>query len=218
MRKPHGWILPAVFAVTVAGATASRATAVPFNDLATFLAAAGPTTLIDFEHDGTGATPVDGAQIGDTFAALGISFPAGNTFTSTFAGPVSGDWGWLNDTIVGSDRRFDAVFLGPGIRAVGVHNVFNGGVPAGSLLRAFDASDNLIESVLSDSVGTTPDFFGLVTDVDIARFEVLVLNPQGWGLDDLHFGEAAAPVPEPNPQLLTGAALLGLCALARRKA
>ena len=208
------WIVLASLSVTLNALAVSRAAATPFNDLGSFLAAAGSTTLIDFEHDGLGITPVQHAEIDGTFAGLGIDFPLGNRFEHGFIGPVSGEWGWINDNLVGSDRRFDARFLATGIRAVGVHNVLLSGIPDGSLLRAFDASNNLIESVLSDADGTTKDFFGLVTNADIARFEVLVLRAQGWGLDDLYFGRAA--VPEPGLLGLIGAGLVGLGVFRRR--
>jgi hypothetical protein len=94
--------------------------------------------------------------------------------------------------------------------------VLYGGIPSGSLLRAYDLSDTLIESVLSDTLGDTKDFFGLVTDVDIARFEVLALDPMGWGLDDLYFGEAGA-VPEPGVLALLGTGLVALGVLRRRR-
>jgi hypothetical protein len=194
----------------------SEARAASFNDLSTFLSAAGSTTLIDFETDGAGNTPVDLAPLGSEFASLGITFDSGNTFVIGFFQPVSGDWGWLSDEFVAGDVVFGASFAS-GVRAVGVHNVFNGSVPNGGRLDAYDSADNLIASVLSDTDGNTLDFFGVTTGVDIARFTITAITPTGWGLDDLYFSEVgAAPIPEPTSVALFGVGTLLVGARLRR--
>jgi hypothetical protein len=65
--------------------------------------------------------------------------------------------GWFNNTLIGSDRRFDANFTAGGITAVGIHNVLFGGCNNGSRLEAYDSSDNLLGSILSDGDCDTLD-------------------------------------------------------------
>ena len=197
-------------------ALATQANAAAFNDLTSFLAATVNVNLINFDFDPEERPTVDGTQIGGTYAALGVTFPDGNIFEANFIGPVSPPNGWLNNTFIGGDAVFDANFIVGGVTAVGVHNVFNGSIPNGGLLRAFDAANNLLESVLSDSDGNTLDFFGVTTDTPIARITISALTPNGWGLDNLYFGEAQQQAPEPGTLLLLVFGLLG-GSLARRR-
>lgn len=204
--------------------SAPGAKAASFNDLAAFQAASDSLTFIDFETDGGGNTPVDGAEIGSTYSALGIEFLTGNFFTDDFTTPVSGDWGWLSNEADGLDRVLSAAFTTSGIRSVGVHNVLNASYPNGGRLDAYDEFDNLLGSVLSDSDPNTLDFFGVTTDADIARFEITAIFPFGWGLDDLYFetgrsgenGGGTHPVPEPSAAVIFGVGLFVVRAGIRR--
>jgi hypothetical protein len=179
-----------------------------FNDLDDFLAATGPVTLINFDTDPDGNPTSAGAQIGSTYASVGADFPLGNTF-STFGEPVSPPHGWLNNTDVGGDKIFDVEMVFDDIYAVGVHNVWYGSAPNGALLEAFDGSGGVLESVMSDGDLSTLDFFGVTTSDPISYVTVTVINPSGWGLDDLYIG-----IPEPASLALLG---LGAALLARRR-
>ena len=185
MKLSYKKILPSILVISgLVALPAGQAAATVFNDLTTYLASTGPQTLIDFETTGTGGVPTNGADIGSTYS--GLDFDTGNFFESGFGSPVSGSWGWLSNNADGTARIFAFDFTMSGVTSVGVHNVLNGGIPSGSELSAlaFDASGSLLETVLSDAVGDTKDFFGVTTLEDIARVEIRVDNAGGWGLDD----------------------------------
>lgn len=166
---------------------ASVASADTFNNLSDFLAAVPDATLVNFDTV-PGGGPAALGEIGGQYSALGLNFPPGNLISSVFFGPVSPPNGWLNNTFVGSDPTFDVNITGPGVRAVGVHNVA-AAAPNGAILRAFDSGGTELESVSSDTDPGSLDFFGVTTDADIARVTISVINAGGWGLDDLYIGE-----------------------------
>ena len=173
------------------GLAAAPAVATPFNDLSSFLAAASDVQLVDFDTLPDGSATVVG-ELGSLYADYGLSFPPGNFITDTVLVTLSPPHSWDNDTRVGQDVLFDVDVTVGGVRAIGVHNIRFGSFPNGAVLRAFDAAGDEIESVVSDGDFETLDFFGVTTDSDIARVTITVLNPMGWGLDDLYVGVGTA--------------------------
>jgi len=173
------------------GFAAASAIATPFNDLASFLAASSDVQLVDFDTLPDGSATVVG-ELGSLYADYGLSFPPTNFITDTIIVTTSPPRTWDNDTMSGNDIVFDVDITASGVRSVGAHNVRFGSFPNGAVLRAFDAAGDEIESVMSDGDFETLDFFGVTTDADIARVTITVLNPMGWGLDDLYVGVGAA--------------------------
>lgn len=203
-------LMPAVIAAMSAGV----ALADQYTDLMTFQAATASTRLINFDTDPSGAPlgPGGDVEILSTYSAWGAVFPRGNRSVSFFGQPVSAPRGWLNDTASGSDRVFDVEFTAGDITAVGVHNVGFGGTPAGSTLRAYGDGGVLLDSVTSNALASTLDFFGVITGSPIRRVEITVADAGGWGLDDLYIGQAV-----PAPTSLAALALAGLAPARRRR-
>jgi len=188
-------------------AMVSSAHAATFNNLAAFLAAAGPTTLVNFDNGQSG-------DILNDYAGLGVSFSAGNFYADCNLEPSPPTCWISNNTDGAGGHLFDAAFLVGGITAVGVNSVLNGGL---AVLRAFDAGNNLLESVSSDNNPDTLDFFGLTTAAAIHHITIqFPAPPNGWALDDLRFSQQVA-VPEPMSLLLVGAGVAGLRSIRRRR-
>jgi hypothetical protein len=195
----------------LAAAVASRANT--YNNLASFQAATSNLTYINFDTLPDGSPAPGSGDIRNAYSAWGISFAPGNMFESHFFRTVSPPNGWLSNNGY-PNPVFQASFLVGNITAVGVFNALFGGTPNGSLLQAYDSSNNLLGSVLSDTDPFTMDFFGLTTSSPIATFTITVPNATGWGLDDLYYGQA---VPEPSGLIMTGSGVLVLVAVLRCK-
>ena len=145
---------------------------------------------------------------------IGVSFPAGNFYADCVQEPSPPNC-WISNASDGNNGRlFDATFLVGGITAVGVNSVLNGGL---AILRAFDAANNLLESVSSDNDVDTLDFFGLTTGAAIHHITIQFPAPvYGWAIDDLRFSDQIA-IPEPMSLLLVGAGVAGLRSIRRRR-
>lgn len=203
-----------LFAATIVAAAAGSALADQYHDLSTFQGAT-TTQLINFDTDPLGVPlgPGGDVELGSTYAAWGAVFSRGNRSVNFFGGPVSPPRGWLNDTDTGTDHMFDVDITRADITAVGVHNVFFGGVPAGATLTAYGDGGAVLGSVDSDAAPETLDFFGLTTTAPIKR--VVILSHEGpgagWGLDNLYIGQG---IPAPSAAATIG---LGLLAAGRRR-
>jgi hypothetical protein len=176
-----------------------------------------PHTLIDFESDGQG-NPLSLADGQSLVMPLSAYSPQGVTFLNQVR--------WVNDgspafdtaqDIGGSlDHAIPSAFVNSfaftfsvPVRAFGFWVVNNQGAdPAGPIFRAYDAQDNLIDSVQFNGTlidGTVNDgttvagygIMGLAADRDIARVEVQKVAAI---FDDLRF----TPVPAPGPIALAG--------------
>lgn len=196
-----------LLSVAAIAALAGPALADQFHDLPTFLTATPGARLVNFDTDPSGAAlgPGSDVEIGATYGAWGLSFPRGNRSVTFFGGPVSPPRGWLNDTDVGGDKIFNFDVMSGDYTAVGVHNVLFGGFVGGSTLRAYGDGGVLLDSVTSNVIAETLDFFGVTTDAPIRRVEITVNGGGGWGLDDLYVGQVPAP---------SSVAALGLAGLA----
>lgn len=199
--------------VAALAAAAGTASADQFSDLMTFQGATTGNRLVNFDTDPAGNPlgPGGDVEIGMTYDAWGLEFPAGNRSVTFFGQPVSPPRGWLNDTDVGGDKIFDFDIFSGDYTAVGVHNVLFGGIVGGSTLRAYGDGGVLLESVTSNTIPETLDFFGVTTTAPIRRVVITVNGGGGWGLDDLYVGRVI-----PAPASAAALALAGL-GLARRR-
>jgi hypothetical protein len=160
-----------------------------FTDLAAFQGATQNLRNCNFDLGADGGEFSFLEEVAERYAVYGVHFPPGNfvSFTSGSSPPK----GWFNRTSPdnGITRIFNANF-DAGVTAVGVFQVLNSG-GGGSYLTAFDAGGNVLGTAFGDDDLGTIDFFGLTTTTPIARITVTFThNIEGYGADDLYFGEA----------------------------
>jgi hypothetical protein len=198
------------FGVVALALAAAGATAGTFNDQASYLAATQNHTVINFDTDPTGQAIAGGTFLDSIYASQGVIFGPGG-IAAGGVGPVSAPNIWVDDTNVSSTGPlFTAFITAPNITAVGVFNaLFSGG--GLTTLTAFDAGNNVLESVNADTDVNSLDFFGVTTNAPIARIEIQFVNQFGWGVDDLHFGQV---IPAPG---FAAFGLAGVLAAARRR-
>lgn len=148
--------------------------------------------------DGFSMTSSSGSGI----VVLGANFLGGSQTT-----PVSGANSFPDFTMVD--------FTAADVDAVGI-DAYSGSPGAGDVtVRAFDAADALIGSIVVTTTATNvPEFAGFTSAVPVSRIEIEGANDSGELLDNLQFGAVTAEVPESQPVPVLGlAGLLGLGAL-----
>lgn len=199
-----GWVssafaVPIVYQGYDAGATSlSVATNAQAASIA-FDLAAGATNIIDFDTNTSGAT----ISTPDTYAAGSFALFGGNT---TAGG--SNFFGHTYTTTITFDNAIDSF---------GAY--FSGYQRSDFTLTYNDGNGNTV--ILDMPVGNLTlgglSFFGF-TDIGASIGSLVVQTVLGdyVGIDDIRFGTAAAPVPEPGTLLLLGSGLAGLALYRRR--
>ncbi len=192
MRNILSSMLLASAAVAVMSMPAHAGVTV-YTDEAAFLAAAGPTTLEDFN---------------DTTLATGLSF------TST-VGAISG--GLFNDQLDPAGQTTTFSFA-PGIKAFGGNFDLTPGGPGIGIAFTL-APGGLVGSEVPNTY--SGQFFGFISTTAFTSVELTggtqTAGVETYNLDNLHFGGA---VPEPSSWALViaGAGLAGCALRMRRKA
>jgi hypothetical protein len=193
-------------AMAIASSTAVAGT---YNDHASYLADTFGNTVINFDTDPSGNAITAGTFLGSIYASQGVVFGAGG-YASTAVDTMSNPHMWCDDTDANGGKLFTAFITSTNVNAVGVFNaLFAGG--GTTVLTAFDAGNAVLGQVSDDGNVNNKDFFGLTTSAPIARIEIQYVGQSGWGVDDLHLGQA---VPTPGA---AGLAIAGLLAAARRR-
>jgi len=173
-----------VMSAAVLAAAAGPALADQYTDLMTFQGALASYRLVNFDVDPAGIPLGPGSDV-----EIG------------------------NDTDVGGDKIFDFDVTGGDYTAAGVHNVLFGGIVGGSTLTAYGDGGVVLDSVTSNTIASTLDFFGVTTASPIRRVVITVNGGGGWGLDDLYVGQVI-----PAPSSAAALALAGLAVGRRRRA
>jgi len=200
----------------VAG-TRSQAAVVNYTDLATFQAASGSLTLVNFDVD-SGGNPIaadsPGVLAGSLFSGYGITFNAGIVFGEPNL-PFNGVS--PPNTISNSGIKTPTPALVDGVFAAPVFEVGLTNTGAGSVLRIFDQADNQLGAILSDLDSATQDFIGMISDTPIYRMEFDFVQGIGFEGDDLYFTRIVSPIPVPAAVWLFATALIGFIGLSRRR-
>ena len=194
----------------------AQAAVVNYNSLATFQAASGSLTLVNFDVDSDGnsiAAPSPGVSAGTKFTGYGITFDRGVVFGEPNL-PFSGVS--PPNIISNSGINFGTGALVNGSFSSAVFEVGITNTGAGAILRIFDETDNLLGSLLSDLDSSTHDFIGMISDTPIYRMEFDFIQGIGFGGDDLYFTQIVSPIPIPAGLWLFGSALVGLIGFGKR--
>lgn len=186
------------------------------NNYADWQAAAGATTLVDFETLPNGAASFAGAAInGANYASQGVIVSSRTNDLKINGNPIGG-FGL---------RAGDFMFGGPtNIRAdlQGARNAFGIFFPGGTTLSVFDTQGNLL-ATNSFSSGGDNFFMGFVSSTPIAyaiserRYGNYVSDSEYWQATTFSANVAAVPEPETYGMMLAGLGALAWLAKRRKK-
>ena len=209
-------------------AAPAQAALIFFDNRADFELASGLSGITeDFEEANVGpggfpeiSGPLDATTDNGIFSAGDIA--AGLSISSSGGGnrvAVLGD-GFLGpSTRVGAERFSDLVIisLNPAVTAIGFDLFATRDSTFG--IELFDAVGGALGATSVTGVnGTTPTFFGVISDMGAIGQLAFGVPFVGELIDNITFGNAVAQLPEPGSLTLFGLGLLGLGVAVRRRA
>jgi hypothetical protein len=184
---------------------------------AAFLAAAGPTTLVDFENvavgyytpvvpNGTVSIDLNAPNFGNGFSGI-----SNTTFGNLYGFNITtGGSQWLG--VPGGSATFN--FASPekafGLWLTGVQTVFT----STFTLTFNDGTSQTLNLPINFNGGTT--YYGFTDTASFSAITITNLSNDAWGIDNVSYG-AGSTTPEPSSLMLLGSGVVGLAGMLRRK-
>jgi hypothetical protein len=183
-----------------------------------FLAAAGTTSLIDFESQPVGYNTPFTAAPGVTVSLTGPNFGAGfsgisnTTFGNLYGfNTTAGGSQWLGFANGTAAFSFASPITSFGMWITGVQTVFT----STFTLTFNDGASQTLNLPINVNGGTS--FYGFTDTASLSSLTISNISNDAWGIDDVSYGSGTSTVPEPSSLFLLGAGVLGMAGVARRK-
>jgi hypothetical protein len=183
-----------------------------------FLAAAGSTTLVDFENvalgyytpivpNGTVSIDLNAPNFGDGFSGISTT-----TFGNLYGFNVTpGGAQWFGAPAGTATYNFSSPMKAFGLWLTGVQTVFT----TSFTLTFNDGTAQTLNLPINTSGGTS--YYGFTDTTAFSSITITNLSNDAWGMDDVSYGAGSSSVPEPSSLLLLGSGLAGLAGVIRRK-
>jgi hypothetical protein len=183
-----------------------------------FLAAAGPTTLVNFENVPVGFySPV----VPNSTVSISLSAPDfGNSF-SGISNITNGNLYGFNITPGGSQWlgvpegsatfNFASPVTAFGLWLTGVQTVFT----STFTLTFNDGTAETLNLPINVNGGTT--YYAFTDTAAFGSITITNLSNDAWGIDDVSYSGTSSSTPEPSSLMLLGSGVIGLAGMLRRK-
>jgi hypothetical protein len=185
---------------------------------AAFLAAAGPTTLVDFENVALGyytpIVPNSTVSIDITGPNYGAGFSgiSNTTFGNLYGFNITtGGSQWLGVPTGTATFNFASPVTAFGLWLTGVQTVFT----STFTLTFDDGTAQTLNLPINVNGGTT--YYGFTDTASFSSITITNLSNDAWGIDDVSYSSSSTTTPEPSSLMLLGSGVVGLASMLRRK-
>jgi hypothetical protein len=183
-----------------------------------FLAAAGSTTLVDFENvplgyytpivpNGSVSIDLNAPNFGDGFSGI-----SSTTFGNLYGfNTTPGGAQWYGFPGGSSTFNFASPMKAFGFWITGVQTVFT----TSFTLTFNDGTSETLNLPINTSGGTS--YFAFTDTASFSSLTITNASNDAWGIDDVSYGAGGTSTPEPSSLMLLGSGALGLAGMLRRK-
>jgi hypothetical protein len=185
---------------------------------AAFLAAAGSTTLVDFENVNVGfySPVVPNSSVSIVLNAPnfgnGYSGISNTTLGNLYGFNVTpGGSQWLGVAEGSATFNFTSPMKDFGLWLTGVQTIFT----STFTLTFNDGTSETLNLPINVNGGTT--YYAFTDTTSFSSITITNLSNDAWGIDDVRYGEGASSVPEPSSLMLLGGGAVALAGVLRRK-